>query len=329
MQGGGLETVVSKLRDVAKYYGKIDDFFKLAKFIEQREAGAAVGKAIREAQKWGMDYSIADPSVRMARRFAAPFLSYPYKVTPLIAEAIQKRPWVIAKYLALPYAMYEAAKYALDLTDEDFKRLKKMLPEYVRKNPTYAVLPWKSPEGNLQWVNLGYYFPWSTHVELARGIGEGKPESMVQLIGNPYLDMLWSLKSGKGDDPPRDSFTGREIYNQLDSPTEKALKLSEWLYNKWAPTMLTREGAAGYTARAATGEKDRYGRKITSGQAAGRWVGVNIVAPTPMQAAVERRAKVAQLKAALSRALRDPNLKSREKADLMKRFGNEIKELGE
>ena len=64
-------------------------------------------------------------------------------------------------------------------------------------------------------------------------------------------------------------------------------------------------------------------------QAAGRWVGVNIVAPTPMQAAVERRAKAAQLKAALSRALRDPNLTSREKAELMKRFGNEIKELGE
>lgn len=67
------------------------------------------------------------------------------------------------------YAMFEAAKYALDLTEEDFKQLKKLLPEYVRKNPTYAVLPWKSPEGNLQWVNLGYYFPWSTHVELARG----------------------------------------------------------------------------------------------------------------------------------------------------------------
>ncbi len=329
MQGGGLETVVSKLRDVAKYYGKIDDFFKLAKFIEQRESGASVGKAIREAQKWGMDYSIADPSVRMARRFAAPFLSYPYKVTPLIAEAIQKRPWVIAKYLALPYAMFEAAKYALDLTEEDFKRLKKLLPEYVRKNPTYAVLPWKSPEGNLQWVNLGYYFPWSTHVELARGVASGKPESMVQLIGNPYLDMLWSLKSGKGDDPPRDSFTGREIYNRLDSPAEKALKLSEWLYNKWAPTMLTREGAAGYTARAVTGEKDRYGRKVTPEQAVGRWMGVNIVSPTPMQAAVEKRAKISDLKAALYRALRDPNLKPAEKAELMNRFGAELKEVGE
>lgn len=329
MEGGALETVIGKMKDLAKYYGKIDDFFKLAKFIEQREAGVPIGKAVIQAQKWGMDYSIAHPSIKMARRFVSPFVSYTYKITPLILEALRRRPWVVAKYALAPYAMFELARATLDLTEEDFQRLRRMLPSYVKGNPTYAVLPWKSPEGNLQWVNIGYFFPWASHYELARALKEGDTREMTQLIGNPYLDILWSLKSGTDRDPPRDSFTGQPIYNELDDPTDKALKLAEWLYNKWAPTMLTRQGALGYTARAITGDKDRYGRQTTTEQAAARWVGVNIVAPTPMQAAIEKRAQVAQLKSEMMRALRDPNLDWRKKEAIIRNFAGKLRELGE
>jgi hypothetical protein len=135
------------------------------------------------------------------------------------------------------------------------------------------------------------------------------------------------MKTVKGDAPPKDPFTGREIYNQLDDPSEKALKMAEWLYSKWAPTMLTRYGALGYTARAIEGGKDIYGRAVTPGQAAGRWVGVNIVAPSPMQAIREKRARIMELRGSLARIMKDPSLSGEKKAQALRNFMEQVKQM--
>jgi len=328
MESGSLPDVFGGITKLAKYYGKIDDFFKLTKLIEQTKKGVSIEKGIIEAQKWGMDYSLATPAVKYARRFIMPFASYQYKIAPLIAESLKKRPWVIAKYAAIPYIMQEVAKQTLSLTDEDWKKLKAMLPTFIRKENTYAILPWKSPEGNPQWVNLEYFLPWGNFHTLGGGIRRGELKEVVTDIGmgNPFLDVYSALKTVKGDAPPKDPFTGREIYNQLDDPSEKALKMAEWLYSKWAPTMLTRFGALGYTARAIEGQKDIYGRAVTPGQAAGRWIGINIVAPSPMQAIREKRARVMELRGSLARILKDPSLGPEKKAAAFRNFLEEMRQ---
>jgi hypothetical protein len=328
MESGSLPDVFGGISKLARYYGKIDDFFKMTKLIEQTEKGIPIEKGIIEAQKWGMDYSLATPAVKYARRFIMPFASYQYKIAPLIAESLKKRPWVIAKYAAIPYIMQEVAKQTLSLTDEDWKKLKAMLPTFIRKENTYAILPWKSPEGNPQWVNLEYFLPWGNFHTLGGGIRRGELKEVVTDIGmgNPFLDVYSALKTVKGDTPPKDPFTGREIYNQLDDPSEKALKMADWLYSKWAPTMLTRFGALGYTVRAIQGEKDIYGRAVTPGQAAGRWVGINIVAPSPMQAIREKRARIMELRGSLARILKDPSLGSEKKAAAFRNFLEEMRQ---
>jgi len=339
MEGGSLPDIFGALGRLAKYYGRIDDFFKLAKFIEQSEKGVPRMKAIIEAQKWGMDYSLADPFVKKARRFAVPFMSYQYKIAPLIAESLAKRPWVIGKYLALPYIMQEVARQTLDLNEQDWKKLRTQLPLFIKRESTMTILPWKSPEGNAQWVNLQYFFPWGNYQQFAEATGQADIKGMWQQtgVGGPFLSIAHMLGTAKSDMPPNDPFTGQPVYNQLDSPTEKAIKMSEWLANQWIPPMVNLamvegekpKGALGYTIAAIKGEKDIYGRQVSPEQAALRWAGINIAAPTPLQAAKERRAKTMELRASLARIMKDPNLSSKKKIEAMTRFSMETKKLGE
>lgn len=75
-QSGNLFKVIQAVRGAAKYYGRIDDFSKLAIFRQMREDGASVDEAAVEAMKWGMDYSLASRSVKGLRRHIVPFGTY-------------------------------------------------------------------------------------------------------------------------------------------------------------------------------------------------------------------------------------------------------------
>lgn len=318
-----------KVGDLAKYYGKIDDVFKLTKFIDEVKSGKDLSTATLEAQKWGMDYSLASRSIKYARKYVMPFVSYQYKIAPLIAESLAKRPWVIGKYAIVPTAMGEMARQTLKLSDEDWKKLKASLPLFIKQNNTFAMVPWKSPEGNAQWVNLEYFFPWQGMLAIGRDVKQGNYGELPGDfgIGNPLLDIYTISKTMRGDSPPKDPFTGRDVYNRLDTPTTKAVKTAEWVYNKWAPSMLTREGALGITQRYASGEKDKYGRKVTGPQAAGRWLGVNIIAPTPLQIAKERKFKESELKTSLMKIVKDPTVKLGEKERAMGEYRKQLGEL--
>jgi hypothetical protein len=328
-EGDTLNTIFSKISDLSKYYGKIDDFYKLAKFSEQVGKGMDYKTAAREANKWVMDYSLVHPAIDVARRHIMPFATYQYKMMPLVAEALRKRPLSVFKYMAAPLAMYEASREILNLTEDDWQSLKKELPLYIKNNGNYVLMPWKSPEGNAQWVNLEYFFPWQSLGAVARDIKQGNPGEILTDIGvsNPILDAYSVGKTLKGDTPPKDPFTGRPLFNPLDSPTEKAIKTAEWLYNKWMPSMLTSFGALGTTGQYIRGEKDRHGREVTGPQAAGKWVGFNIVAPTPAQSAKERRALIMDAKQSLYRIMKDPTMPQRKKTDAVQRYQSRIREI--
>jgi hypothetical protein len=316
-------------KDLAKYYGKVDDLFKFTKFEEQMSKGVGFEKAMNEANKWGMDYSLASRSVKAARRFAMPFVTYQYKIAPLIAESVIERPWVLAKYVAVPYAMADIARETLDLTEQDWNKLKASLPTWISRNQSYTPLPWKSPEGNVQWVNLEYFFPAQQMLALARDVEQGRFGEAVSDVGlgNPILDVYAVAKTMKGNNPPRDPYSNKEIYNYLDSPTEKAVKTSEWLLNKWMPTMLTRQGALGSTVKAITGQEDKYGKKVTPAQAAGRWVGINIVSPTKQQTDKERQFLALQARQWLGQIAKDPTVSPAKKQDALKRYKERLAEI--
>ncbi len=163
-------------------------------------------------------------------------------------------------------------------------------------------LPWKSPEGHVQWFNLEYFFPWQQANAIAKDIYYGNYTQLPSDvgIGNPYIDTYFATRTGK------DIFTKQEIYSELDTPTEKAMKSAEFLWNKWGPGAFTRYGALGYTA--SIGKKDKYGRTITPEQAIGRWGGLNIIAPTPAQTIKEFQFKLKEIDMAQSKILKDPTI---------------------
>jgi hypothetical protein len=324
------------LQKIAEQYGKIDDFYKMAKFAERVRKGDSYAKAALEAQKWHMDYSLATPAIKVARANVAPFVTYQYKVLPLLMEAAAKRPWVYAKYAMIPWVATQALLASTDLTKEDFEKLRKDLPTYLKNSGTAMPVPWRSPEGDVQWMNYEYFMPFGNAWTLAedmKSFGAVSPEASgpgdilrAIGIGNPIVDTVYgSLMMAKGTEPPKDTFTKRSVYNRLDDPAVKMQKMMYWLYTKWAPGAFTKEGALGYTAR--VGKEDRYGRTVTPGQAAGRWFGLNITAPTPEQADNYRKYFVGTLQREVRQAMKNPEVSDEEVQAMQENLDKMLDEL--
>jgi hypothetical protein len=366
--------LLAGLQKIAEQYGKVDDFFKMAKFAERvrrsqiketpsgfsaivnegftltdkklkslgdfttrKKAQKSVyANAALEAQKWGMDYSLTSPAIKVARANVAPFITYQYKILPLILETAKKRPWVYAKYAAIPWMATQALLEKEGITDEEWEELKKDLPLYLKNSGTAMPIPWKSPEGNVQWINYEYFMPFGNAWQFATDIpnygavspeGTGPGDFLRAVgIGNPIVDTVYgSLMMAKGTDPPVDTFTKKPVYNRLDDPSTKLKKTMYWLYTKWAPGAFTKEGALGYTAR--IGEQDRYGRTITPAQGIGRWFGLNITAPTPEQGARYRAWYIGNLKREMRQVMKNPEISDEEKTEVQENFQLMMDEL--
>ena len=343
-----LESLLAKISNLGRFYGKIDDISKLVKFKHELNNGAKLSDAFFEAQKWGMDYSVAPRFIKGARSSVLPFVTYPYKIAPLIAEAAKKNPWVFAKYAAIPVGLtaWTMAKYKL--SDEDYQGLMKELPSYIRNNG-YQIIPMKSPEGHWQWVNLNYFFPWGQFAEAGRNLKNGaSPAEWARTAGlsNPYLNMIYGIFSTVKNGVPKDPFSGQAIFDpELDDNGTKITKTINFLWNQFAPSMIgdlpsiaqdtltgsdTAQGfsALGYTKKYLEGKKDKYGRRVTLPQAALRWGGVNIVTPVEEQRKSEMAAKAFDLLGRVrSRISNHPNMSEEEKIKVGKKFFEYIQRL--
>lgn len=324
-----LAEMVRTTMRLTKYYGKIDDIFKLAWFKHFRESGMSEADAVSEAMKWGMDYSLVAPSVRWARQHVAPFISYQANLLPLLAESLKKRPWIVLGTAAFPWVVAQGVKEYHDLSEEDWRMIMQSIPTYLKENPTeWMILPVKDPQGNWQWINFGKFTPWGNIVETAIDVKHGEYGPAVSRVsGNPWLGVYSAFRGATGGEPPKDPFFGIPIYNRLDPPREKFFKTLEFVYNQFAPTMLTRYGAAGKTVNLVTGTKDRYGRVPTIPETAGRWVGLNIARPTPEQAQRERAHHIFEAREDLIKILRDPTKPEEKKEDARRRFQERLRRI--
>jgi len=331
VKGGRIDQILIAVKNVAKYYGKIDDISKLSIFIEQREAGKSIDEATLEAMKWGMDYSLTSRSIKGLRQTIVPFATYQYKIAPLIAESLKKRPWVLAKFGLIYAAAKMLAMGFNDLDDDDWEDLEKQLPAYIKKSGSMMILPWKSNKGQWQWVNLEYFFPWGNYLAIARDMKATDLGEAIRDMGisNPFLSMLYTGLSAREDQPPLHSYFGTPIYNQLDPAPMKAAKLLEYMANIWIPSMFTRQGAIGYTGRAIAGGEDRWGREVSAGQALGRWFGVNIVSVSPEQTRAQASVRIQDLRKEQSRIEANPSYDEEDKAAYAKRLNEKLAEIAQ
>jgi hypothetical protein len=329
VKAGRFDQILIAVKNLAKYYGKIDDISKLSIFIERREAGKPVDEAALEAMKWGMDYSLTSRSIKGLRQTIVPFATYQYKIAPLIAESLKKRPWVLAKFGLLYTAAKMLAMGFHDMDDDDWDDLEKQLPAYIKKSGSMMILPWKSNKGQWQWINLEYFFPWGNYLAMARDMKEADLGETIRDLGisNPFLSMLYTGLTAREDQPPLHSYFGTPIYNQLDPAPMKAAKLLEYMANIWMPSMVTRQGALGYTGRAIAGGEDRWGREVSGGQALGRWFGLNIVSVSPEQTRAQASVRIQDLRKEQSRIEANPSYDEEEKAAYAKRLDKKLAEI--
>lgn len=331
VQSGRIDQILIALKNLAKYYGRIDDVNKHAIFVQMRKAGHSVDEAALEAMKWGMDYSLTSRSIKGLRQTITPFATYMYKIAPLIAESLKKRPWVLAKF-GLIYPAAKALAMGLHgMDDDDWEDLEKQLPSYIKKSGSMMILPWRSDKGQWQWVNLEYFFPWGNYLNIFRDVSKADlGESLRDLgVSNPFLSMFYTGLSAREDQPPLHSYFGTPIYNELDPPPVKAAKLLEFMANTWMPSMLTRQGAIGYTGKMLAGGEDRWGREVSFGQALGRWFGLNIVSVSPEQTRAQAAVKIQDLRKELARIEADPSRSSEEKGAYLQRMNERLGRIAE
>ena len=320
--------IVGQVSKLAKFYGKIDDVFKMAKYIERIETGVPHGEAVVEANKWGMDYSVAHPSIKYLRRHILPMGSYSYKIIPLILESMVKRPWVMAKYLAIPSVMMAIAKASLDLSDDDWDELRKRLRFFLKKSSSLVPLPFKNENGDPQWVDLEYFFPGQMMLAIYRDLRNKDGWEVPRDIGmsNPLVELLFQLPaSARGTGIPKDPFTGKELYNALDEPSTKVFNTLEWIYNKWMPTMLTRYGTLGKVAEIS--KTNRYGETGAVGDAALSLAGIKVMSPTERQTDLELAAKVKQLETYYYRGVVAARDNEKKIDSLTSNYEKQLKEL--
>jgi len=260
-----------------------------------------------------------------------PFATYWYKVSPLIAESLAKRPWVLAKYALLFTAAKTMAMALHDLDDDDWEDLEKQLPAYIKKSGSMMILPWKSDKGQWQWVNLEYFFPWGNHLAIFRDMKQADLGETIRDLGisNPFLSMFYTGLSTREDQPPLHSYFGTPVYNELDPGWMKAAKVLEYMANTWMPSMATRQGAAGYVAKAVTGSEDRWGRSVSPAQAVGRWFGINIVSVSPEQSRAQVSVRIQDLHKEMARVEADPAYSEDEKAAYRQRMNERLAKLAE
>ncbi len=91
-------------------YQSEDAAFRMGLFMDRISKGMQPAEAAADAKKWFIDYDINAPLINLMRRGPTPFLSYTYRVVPLLAEAAIRRPWKFAKWSTGAYMLNEAGK---------------------------------------------------------------------------------------------------------------------------------------------------------------------------------------------------------------------------
>ena len=198
----------------AKHAGMLyqaeEQLFRLALFIRQRQLGFSVGDARAHALKYLFNYGEIPQGVKAMRTWVMPFATFSYKALPLIAESAVKHPIRLAKWVAAPYAATAMAMQNMDISDQDWQRVKKSLPSYIERG-IFTLLAIKDERGRLQFADATYIMPWGDLSELRqRGLIERTIQHPLWVLAADFM------RNRNGIDLP--------IYYEGDTPKVKVLK---------------------------------------------------------------------------------------------------------
>lgn len=220
----------------AHLYEMEDNVFRLAAYMEfvRRETGKPDGmrgeELIRAGGKFAADaminYSINAKYINKLRSSILPFLAWPYRAIPMLANMALFQPWKLATVVTYVYAL-NALAYAIDGGDEDEER--KRLPEWNKGNvwgmpgmPKMLRMPF-SADGKPAFVNLSAYMPLGN---INTDTASGLPSTL--LPGGPVWTAVEILLG-------HNSFTGQPINRPAQSAGEKTANVLDFAWEAWAP----------------------------------------------------------------------------------------------
>ncbi|HEY1244360.1 MAG TPA: hypothetical protein VGF29_05960 [Hyphomicrobiaceae bacterium] len=226
------------LASAGDLYQWFEGSMKLAKMMyEVEQNGMSREDAYLEAQKWLFDYSEVPRTVRYLRNapMGMPFVSYQYFALPRILEVAATKPWRLAPYVAVPWAMAAlfASLYGVD--DDDVEKLRQALPEWMRKKSNAVVLPGKDESGRWRFFDFGYLLPWSSWQEAGGELAEGHPVKAAREmgVGGPIADLVAATLTNV------DPFTQRPIADKRDPPEKQAQDVMSYVWRVVAPPWMT------------------------------------------------------------------------------------------
>lgn len=270
---------VQKAGDV---YAFSEILFKTAKLIDNLEKGMKENEAALDAHDWFFDYSLVHPSIRRIRSvpFGMPFITYYYKILPKLVETLINHPMRFAKYAALAFAIPAVFAAQNDVEEEDFENLRNSLSERIRKKQNLWAIPDKDENGNWNFLDVGYMLPWSMFQDIITSLSGGDVGAATQsfgLLGSPALSVAAAIKTNI------DPFTGKKIWDDSDTPNERAKSLMNYIISVIAPPFVTGTGFLGKLIDKAQGTGlNKYGEPVdTNTQLAGRLLGFNIYSLNP------------------------------------------------
>ena len=255
-------------QSAGRLYQAEEEFFKLAKFIHNKEKGMDTKAAVADANHWLFDYSEVPKFVDWARNspLGAPFITFTWKALPVIVESAFTAPWRLA---IIAYALNEAAEYGqkqLGMTDDEKKQVEAILPERMKGtlakiSPKFILLGVKDKYDQLNYLDLTYYLPWGDIGETGRfpvekKIGVGIPFSgAIPGLASPLATTIGELATGES------YFTEQPLVPPEATAAESVEGLGLHVLRQAAPPLFP--GGYGFSRlkSATTGEQDRWGRQ--------------------------------------------------------------------
>lgn len=325
---------------VGDLYQRMEVWGKVAKIMDAMEReGLPENEAVQQANKWLFDYSEVPQAVRRARQspIGYPFLTFTYKVMPLMAEIAAKHPTRLLPYIALAYTVPAMVAASFDIEDDDPEKLKKSLSQGLRRKNDMYLLPWKDDDGRWQFMDIGYFMPWQMPVDAARYLGKGAYKAATgdtkegikdigsavgatNVLSNPLFNVVTALTTGI------DPFTERPIADKRDPPRKQVMDILGYVWGLAMPSLVAPYGAAGqlFNKEAGTG-MNRFGEPSnTYGQIGARALGLNTYPVVP-EAQRGRNIQIMQrelqeLKSRLTYTLKDQSLTAEQRRNIVSDF---------
>jgi hypothetical protein len=260
-------------RKMVNAYQLEDEVFRMATYMRQRAQGWTPTEAAIHARDQFLNYDIRAPWINAARRSVLPFLSYTYRAIPLLAHSIALRPWKLAKYATIAYAI-NALGYMLGGGDEEEER--RSLRDEEQGNtwlggPRMIRMPWSDAFGNPVFLDVRRWVPAGDVFDMNQGHGAFPVPAPLQFGGPLMLAAELMLN--------KQAFTGEPITNdRTDDWWDKTSAIADWGWKSWMPSAAWVPGSWYWErmGNAMTGARDRQGRPYSPGQALASSVGVKL-----------------------------------------------------